>query len=218
MKSNETLQKDVQDDIKWEPLMNAAEIGVTVKDGIVTLSGTVNSYLKKIEAENAAKNVSGVLGVVENIIVEFSKPINKTDNEIAAEVTYALQCNSDISSENLQIHVENGWVVLTGQQHWDFQKQIARNTVNNLQCTKGVINNISIFLNKHQIVELDDITRALQRNWSIEDKKISVAVVGNTVTLSGIVNSLYQKDTAERITWNAPGVWTVNNELFIEIN
>lgn len=218
MKSNERLQKDVQDAIKWEPLMNAAEIGVTVKDGVVTLSGIVNSYLKKLEAENATKNVLGVIKIIENIEVKFTTPISKTDKEIETEVMYALQSNCDISLDNLQVVVENGWVTLNGQQQWDFQKQIARNTVNNLQSIKGVINNITITANKHQVVDISDITRALERNWSIEDKKIHVAVVNNSVTLSGIVNSLYQKETAERITWNATGVLNVENNLIIEIH
>lgn len=217
MKNNETLQKDVQDAIKWEPLMNAAEIGVTAIDGVITLSGTVNSYLKKRQAENAAKNVSGVKAVIENILVHFECDSNKPDVEIASEVIYALKCCWEITSSDIQVKVDDGWVTLFGEQQWNFQKQVAINTINNLSCVKGVINNITLKTNNHEAVRQIDLERALERNWSIDDKKITVAVDGNKVTLSGIVNSLYQKDEAEKITWNGAGVWTVENNLVVEL-
>lgn len=216
MKNNEELQKDVQDAIKWEPLLNAAEIGVTVKDGIVTLTGVVDSYTKKSEAEEAARNVAGVKAVVENIKIKFGSYDNKSGNEIANEILNAFKWSWDIPTDKIKVKVEDGWVTIDGEVKWKFQKEAANKAVNNLIGVKGVTNNITIRLESHDDIEKKDIERALLRNWSINDKEISVKVTGSKVILNGTVHSLYQKDQAGRIAWNAPGVITVDNELIIE--
>ncbi len=136
MKNNAELQTDVQDAIKWEPLMHAAEIGVTVKDGVVTLSGTVDSYGKKLEAEKAAKNVSGVKALVENIEVRFPNSWSKTDNEIAAEVLHALNSNLIVPTDKVKVKVENGFVTLDGELHWNYQREAAKTAVKFLQESK----------------------------------------------------------------------------------
>ena len=114
MKDNSELQKEVQNAIKWEPLLNAAEIGVTVKDGVVSLTGVVDSYVKKMEAENAAKKVIGVRALVENIEVKFPNSWSKTDNEIATEVLKTLKSNYSFPNEKITVKVEDGWVTLEG--------------------------------------------------------------------------------------------------------
>jgi osmotically-inducible protein OsmY len=217
MKNNEELQKDVQDAIKWEPLLNAAEIGVTVKDGVVTLTGTVDSYPKKSEAEGAAKSVAGVKAVVENINVEFTgySP-KKDDNEIANEVLHAFKWNWKIPSDKVKVTVEKGWVTLDGQLHWHYQKEAAKDAVKNLMGVKGIWDNIKIRSETQDQIEKQDIESALRRNWSIGDKVIKVEVSNHNVKLIGKVNSWYQKEDAGKIAWNAPGVWTVDNELEIE--
>lgn len=216
MKNNQELQKDVQNAIKFEPLLNAAEIGVIAKEGVITLTGTVNSYAKKMEAEDAAKNVTGVKAVVENIEVKFANNYEKSDNEIATEVLNALKSNWDVPDNKLKIKVENGHVTLEGELQWNYQKEAAKKSVSNLAGVKILSNNIGIKSNIHDEIEKRDIEQALVRNWSIDDKDIQVEVSGNRVTLNGTVHSFYQKDEAERIAWNAPGVWTVDNELFID--
>ena len=216
MKNNEELQKDVQDAIKWEPLLNAAEIGVTAKNGVITLTGNVDSYLKKREAEDAAKNVAGVRAVVEKIEIVFVSTHKKNDNEIASEVVSAFKWNWQIPNEKVKVKVEGGWLTLEGELQWNYQKEAVTKSVNNILGIKGVNNEITIKSETHDEIEKKDIERALGRNWSINDIGIQVKVSGNNVTLSGSVNSLYQKDEAGRIAWNAPGVWTVNNELVIE--
>ena len=216
MKNNEELQKDVQDAIKWEPLLNAAEIGVTAKNGVITLTGNVDSYLKKREAEDAAKNVAGVRAVVEKIEIVFVSTHKKNDNEIASEVVSAFKWNWQIPNEKVKVKVEGGWLTLEGELQWNYQKEAVIKSVNNILGIKGVNNEITIKSETHDEIEKKDIERALGRNWSINDIGIQVKVSGNNVTLSGSVNSLYQKDEAGRIAWNAPGVWTVNNELVIE--
>jgi len=216
MKSNESLQKDVQDAIMFEPLLHAAEIGVTALDGIVTLTGTVNSYAKKLEAEEATKRTAGVKAIVENIKVQFGAETKKTDIEIATDVLNILKWNWEVTSENVKVEVENGWVTLSGELHWNFQKVAAQNSVNNLLGIKGITNNITIKIGKNDLIEKKDIERAIANNWAIEDKNINVSVSANNVTLKGSVNSIFEKDEASRLAWNALGVCTVNNELVVE--
>ena len=216
MKSNEVLQKDVQDAIKWEPLLNAAEIGVTAKDGVITLTGIVDSYVKKSEAEDAAKNVAGVKAVVEKIIVQFGTMGKKADNEIATEVLNAYKWNWEVPSDKVKVKVEDGWVTLEGELNWNYQKDAAKKSISNLPGVKGVSNIITIKAETHNAIEKLDIEHALERNWSTNGQDIEVTVSGHNVILKGIVDSWYQKDAAGRIAWNAPGVWTVENALVIE--
>jgi osmotically-inducible protein OsmY len=219
MKNNAELQKDVQDAIKWEPLLNAAEIGVTVKDGVVTLTGTVDSYSKKTEAEDAAKKVAGVKVVVEKIEIKFSNNWGKKDdNEIATEVVSALKWNWQVPNDKVKVRVEKGWITLEGELQWNYQKEAAKDAVKNLLGVTGVTNNITIKSETQEQVEKKDIENALRRNWSIDDQDIDVNVSGHKVTLTGTVDSWYQKDEAARIAYNAPSVWTVDNDLVIEYN
>jgi osmotically-inducible protein OsmY len=214
MKTNERIQKDVQEAIKWEPLLHAAEIGVIVKDGVVTLTGTVDSYSKKIEAENAAKKVSGVKVIVEKIEVDYGH-VGKNDTEIAEEVINALRWNMDVPQEKIDIKVQGGWIYLDGTLDWNYQREAAKKAVESLMGVKGVINNIKIKSEIKDQIEKEAIEKALQRNWAIHYDDIDVDVDGNNVTLTGTVDSYYEKDEAERIAWNAPGVWSVNNELAV---
>ena len=219
MKTNEQLQKDVQDAIKWEPLLNAAEIGVTAIDGVVTLTGSVDSYAKKIEAEAATKKIGGVKAVVEKIEIRFSNSLSdKSDEDIATEVVNSLKRNWDVPGEKIKIKVEKGWVTLEGELEWNHQKEAATRSVNHQIGVKGLTNNIFISNNSKDKIELQDIESALRRNWSVGDGDIDVQVSANKVTLTGIVHSFYARDEAERIAWNAPGVCNVDNELVIENN
>jgi osmotically-inducible protein OsmY len=217
MKTNEELQKDVQNAIKWEPLLQAAEIGVSVKDGVVTLTGSVDSYAKKSEAENATKNISGVKVVVENIEVKFNWSFaKKDDNDVANEIINAYKWNMEIPNDKVKVKVENGFVTLEGEVSWNFQKNAAKNAVSKLMGVTGVSNNITIKSESKDKVEKDNIVDALNRNWSLREQDIEVEVSNHKVTLTGTVGSWYQKDEAARIAWSASGVWTVDNELEIE--
>jgi osmotically-inducible protein OsmY len=216
MKTNENLQKDVQNALKWEPLLSAAQIGVTVKDGVVTLSGTVDSYAKKTEAEDAAKNVSGVKVVVEKIEIKYGSNGTKSDGDIASEVLRAYKWNWEIPEEKIKVRVEKGWVTLEGEVTWNYQREAAKTAIRSLSGVLGVTNSIKIKSEVADAIEQKEIENALDRNWSIDGKAVKVKVSGTKVTLNGIVDSLYEKDEAERIVWNAPGVWSVDNELVVE--
>ncbi len=215
MKTNESLQKDVQDAIKWEPLLHAAEIGVIVKDGIVTLTGTVDSYSKKIEAETAAKKVAGVKAVVEDIDIDYGHFGKTTDEEVAAEVVKAFKSSISVPDEKVKVKVEDGWVTIDGTVNWDYQRRASKNAIINLKGVRGVTNSIKIKSEINDEVEKKEIEKALRRNWAINSDDIYVDVNNNEVKLSGVVDSFYEKDEAERIAWNAPGVWSVNNELAV---
>lgn len=216
MKNNSELQVDVQNAIKWEPLLNAAEIGVTAKDGVVSLTGVVDSYAKKLEAEKAAKGVFGVKALVEKIQVKFPSSWTKTNEEIANEVLTALKSNWSVPKDKVIVKVENGWVTLEGELPWNFEREAAKNAINYLAGVKGVTNNIKIKSEIHNEIERKDVVKAIARSWSINDNDIHVNVAGKTVTLTGTVTSWYQKEEAGRIAWKTPGIWLVNNELEVE--
>jgi osmotically-inducible protein OsmY len=216
MKSNSELQTDVQDSIKWEPLLNAAEIGVTVKDGVVSLTGVVDSYAKKMEAENATKKVIGVKAVVEKIEVKFPDSWIKTNSEIANEVLSALRSNWSVPNDKVTVKVENGWITLEGELPWNYQKEAAKNAVDYLTGVRGVTNNITIKSDTKDAIEQKDVEDALARGWSIDDSDIHAKVSGRKVTLTGNVRSWYQKDEAGRIAWKTPGIWQVENDLTVD--
>jgi len=216
MKNNQELQMDVQNAIKWEPLLHAAEIGVTAKDGVVTLTGNVDSYAKKIEAETASKKVIGVRALIENIEVKFPNSWSKSDAEVANEVLGALKSNWSVPKDKVTVMVENGWVTLEGELPWNYQKEAAKNAINFLSGFKGVSNNIKIKSESHDSIEKKDVENAIARSWSVDDSDIKVEVSGSTVTLTGTVDSWYQKEEASRIAWNTPGIWHVKNELEVD--
>jgi osmotically-inducible protein OsmY len=216
MKTNAELQSDVQNAIKWEPLLHAAEIGVTAKDGIVSLTGVVDSYLKKMEAENAAKKVIGVKALVEDIEVKFPDSWVKSNSDVAKNVLAAFKANGSVPDDKISIKVEDGWVTLEGELAWNYQKDAAKNAVKYLSGVKGVFNNIKIKAENHDAIEKKDVEEAIARSWAIDDSDLNVSVTGSTVTLSGTVDSWYQKEEAGRIAWNTPGIWHVNNELAVD--
>jgi osmotically-inducible protein OsmY len=218
MKNNAQLQQDVQDAIKWQPLLNAAEIGVTAKDGVVSLTGVVDSYAKKTEAEDAAANVAGVTALVEKLEVRYPSSYSKTNAEIATEVLNALKARWDVPGDKVKVKVEAGWVTLTGEVSWNYQKEAAKDAIETLMGVTNVTNNIKIKSESMESVEKAAVENALKRNWAFYDNDIRVQVSGHTATLTGTVDSLYQKNEAGSIAWNAPGVWAVDNELVVDWN
>ncbi len=216
MKTDEILQKEVQEALKWEPQLYAAEIGVLANDGIVTLTGTVDNYYKKMEAENAAKKVKGVKAIVERIEIkpDGSRTIN--DNYIAEKIVSLLRSDFSIPDEKITVKVEKGWVTLEGNVNWNYQKEAAKNAIIKLMGVRGVSNNIKTRSDRNDEVRKNVIEKAIHNNAALQNDHIEVTVKNNDVKLSGLVNSFFEKEEAERIAWNAPGIWSVSNEIAVE--
>ncbi len=215
MRRNEDLQHDVAEAIRWEPLLKDTEIRVTADEGIITLSGTVNNYIKKLEAEDAAKRIAGVKGVVDHIEIKLHN--TETEDETLAErIHQALVLHAAVTRDHVLIRVLDGWVNLEGDLPSNFHKDAVKKTVKNISGVRGVTNNIKIVSNSNDQIEKDEIERALKRNWAVNEKDIEVQVIGNVVKLRGTVGSIFQREEAEKIARNAPGILGVTNELLIE--
>jgi osmotically-inducible protein OsmY len=216
MKTDQEIQNDVMDELKWEPFLTASEIGVAVKNGIVTLSGTVDRYAKKIAAETAAKKVNGVKAVAEDIEVKLGTSSKKNDTEIAEAAIIALKWHSAMQENKIKISVENGWVTLEGDVDWEFQRNSAKYMVENLIGVVGITNNIKI----KTVVAGTDVKRkiasAFHRSATVDSEKINITLDGTKVILSGKVRSFAEKKDAENAAWLAPGVNSIENKLEID--
>jgi osmotically-inducible protein OsmY len=215
MKSDQQIQTDVMDELKWDPILDSAEIGVAVKNGVVTLSGQVSSYAKKIAAENAVKRVRDVKGLAEEISVKLPIDGRRTDAEIAAAALNALKWNSNVPDDKITLKVENGWLTLEGQLDWQFQKDAAALAVDGIIGVKGVSCLITIKPKIEIPVVRDNIKKALERSADIEADRIIIETQGNKVTLRGKARSWSERNEVERAAWCAPGVMAVEDELVI---
>lgn len=215
MKTDVQLQEDVLDELRWEPMLRPSEIGVAVKDGIVTLSGYVSDYSKKLAAEKAVKRVKGVKAVAEDIEVRLPYETLKNDEEIAREVVNALKWNINVPDDKVSAKVDNGWVTLDGELEWQYQRDAAMSAVKNLLGVNGVINLIKLKPALNLTIVKSNIRKALERNADLEADKITLDTSDSTVTIKGKVHSWSEKSEAERAAWATPGVMKVINDLEI---
>lgn len=209
MKNNAELQKDIQDAIRWEPLLTAAEIGVTIENDVVSLTDVVDSYVKNLEAKNAAKKIMGAEALVEKIEVKFPSTWPKTTKEITNEVLTTLKSNWSVPKDKVTVKVEYESVTLEGEPHWNYQKVAAKSAVNYMMDIKGVTNNIKS--ESQDTIDKKDIEDVIAGSWLVDDSNINVSLSGTAVTLTGTVDSRLQKEVAARIAWNTPGIWHINN-------
>lgn len=213
MKTDVEIKNDVLDELAWQPNIDETQIGVIVEKGVVTLTGTVDSYSKKLAAEKAVKGVKGVRAVAEDIEVKYGTEYKKTDKEIAKAAADAIKWNYSVPEDKVTIKVDNGWIYLNGEVQWGYQKDAAKNAVQNLLGVRGVTNSIALkqAIEPFQIKER--IKKALTRSAEIEAKNIDVIVDGHKVKLKGKVHSIAEKDEARKAAYFAPGVYEVENEL-----
>jgi osmotically-inducible protein OsmY len=216
MKTDMEIQKDVMDELKWEPFLNWAEIGVAVKNGIVTLSGIVNSYATKITAEKAAKRVEGVKAVAEEIEIKLLQSDLRDDAEIAEAVLNTIKWYATVNGDGIKVKVENGWVTLEGEVEWIFEKNIVANTIENLLGVRGITNLIKIAPRVAPNEVKRKINAAFHRSANVDAKGISITTEGNKVILTGKVRTYDEKLSASSAASAAPGVTEVVNKLEVE--
>lgn len=215
VRSDAEIQAEVLTELKWEPRVQATEIGVAVKDGVVTLTGFVDSYSKRWAAEDAAHRVRGVKAVANDIEIRLAATGERTDPEIAAAAARALQWDALLVPEKIDVTVSKGWITLKGSVDWQYKKHEAERVVRNLAGVKGVSNLIDV-KPKLQPAEIrKQVEQALVRSAQTDAGRISVEVDGNKVTLKGTVRAWVERQEAERAAWRAPGVMTVDNRIIV---
>jgi osmotically-inducible protein OsmY len=215
MKTDSEIQQDVQEEIKWDARITASEIGVSVKDGIVSLNGSTGHYIQKTAAEEAAQRVFGVRAVTNEIKVNFLDfSFNRSDQDIAETAIKALNWTYQVP-EGIKISVSDGTITLKGEVEWAYQKEAAKNCVKSLMGVRHVNNEIKLTSHIKPADVKSRIEAALRRSADMESKGIKVAVDGSTVTLSGSVHSMAEKDDARWAAYCAPGITCVNNNLSI---
>ena len=216
MKTDLQIKNDVMEELKWEPVLNASQIGVSVKDGVVTLSGTVDSYSKKITAERSAKKIDGVKAIAEDIEVVLPGTSKRNDTDIADAVVNALKWHSAVREHKINVKVESGIVTLEGEVDWEFQKNSAKMMVENLLGVTGIINNIKI-KQKSSVSEIKKkIISAFHRSATIDASGIEIEIIGSKAILKGNVRSWAEKEDAENAVWSASGIDRVDNRLEIK--
>ena len=213
MKTDSQLQKDVMAELAWEPSIHAAQIGVEVKDGVVTLDGNVATYTEKWNAELAAQRVAGVKALAIELKVKLIESSVRTDGDIAASARNVLQWTSSVQSDAVKITVEKGLITLTGQVDWKFQKEAAADAVRFLSGVVGVSDQITITPSVKAAVVKADIEAAIKRAATEDARQISVGVSGGDVTLSGSIQSWAERDLATQSAWNSPGVTKVIDKM-----
>jgi len=215
MKTDSVLKKEVEEELKWEPSVNAAEIGVAVKNGVVTLTGYVNSYPEKWAAERSVKRLKDVKAIAEEIEVKLLGSSQRTDGDIAKAASNAIEWNTYIPRDRVKVMVHDGWVTLEGEVEWWYQKGAAETSVRNLSGVRGVANKITI-KPKLSVENVEtEIKKAFQRNATLDARQIWAETSGSRVILHGKTRTWLERQEAEDGAWAAPGVTAVEDQITV---
>ena len=209
------LQEHVQNALDWEPSIDAADIGVSVDNGVVTLRGDVKTYAEKAAAEHVALAVYGAKAVANDINVRLGTGLERSDTDIAQAVVSALRWSSMVPDEKIAVVVTNGWVTLSGQVDWEYQRSASARTVRDLTGVRGVTNAITVAPHASAPDVRQKIEAALKRSAEVDARRINVTAADGKVVLSGNVHSWFERDQARRAAWSAPGVTQVDDRIAI---
>ena len=215
MRTDMELQKDVVEELKWEPRLTEDEIGVAVKDGVVTLTGFVPDYAQRRMAARAAERVVGVRAVAQELVVKVPVMFQFSDTELAHRVVNALAWDVEVPTQKIHAKVENGWVTLEGAVEWQFQRNAAERAVRYLGGIKGVTNLVTISPMASPYDVEQRIKSALHRTADIESKRVQVTAKDGKVVLTGTVRSWPERTDIERAAWSASGVMSVDDRLAV---
>jgi osmotically-inducible protein OsmY len=217
MRLDSDIKRDVEDELRWDPDIDATDIGVAVHNGIVTLAGFVRSYAQRTEAERDAKRVAGVVGVANDIEVRLPVLDQRPDPEIARDAASALKAELPFSSENIKVVVRDGWLTLEGAVEWNYARERAESSVKRVRGVKGVTNAITLKpkVQPHEVRR--KIEDAFRRSAELDASRITVEANGDEVILRGTVKSWAERQEAERAAWAAPGVTKVENRITISV-
>ena len=212
-KSDSQLKKDVESELEWDAVVHANDIGVAVKDGVVTLAGHLSSFAEKYAAERVVQRVQGVKGLAVELDVRLGAAAKRTDAELASAAEQALRWHALVPEDHVKVMVEKGWVTLSGEVDWEYQRNYAMKAVRPLTGVLGVTNSMSVKPLVTPANIKNRIQGALERQADREAKNIEVVVSGHTVTLKGQVHSWAERTAAQGAAWSAPGITSVVNEL-----
>jgi len=215
MKTDANVQQDVIEELKWENAVNAENICVEVKDGIVTLDGTVSSYAEKWSAERAAQRVAGVLALTVRLDVKLADWSQRSDVEVAHAAQNVLKWMSSVPTDSIKVMVEGGWVTLSGEVDWDYQKQAAMQAVSNLVGVTGISDQVTIRTNPVVGEVKSEIEAALKRVAKTGEDGVIVDVTGDSVVLSGPVHDWSERELVKNSAWGTPGVRNVVDHMTI---